>query len=238
MLQKYVHNGRVAYKGFISSHKAFEEYLNQLGDADERFADWGRNEKLAYWINAYNAFTIKAIIDSYPIKKGFFISFYPANSIRQIDGVWDKLTFRAAGSMVTLNEIEHKILRKEFTEPRIHFAIVCASVGCPELRSEAYTADEVQEQLEQGARDFVNNPQKVLIDPEKKDVKLSKIFKWFGEDFIGAFGTAEHFNNRNPKDRAVLNFVRTYIEQERLISLLDANRFKVSYLKYDWSLNE
>ncbi|MCH8029532.1 MAG: DUF547 domain-containing protein [Candidatus Dadabacteria bacterium] len=237
LLQNHVRDGRVDYKGFISSRKAFEQYINELGDADGSFSDWSSNEKLAFWINAYNAFTIKAIIDNYPIKKGFFISLYPANSIRQIDGVWDKLTFRAAGKTVTLNDIEHQILRKEFSEPRIHFAIVCASVGCPELRSEAYMADKVQEQLEQAARDFVNNPQKVLIDPEKRAVKLSKIFKWFGEDFIRELGTVEHFKNRNPRDRAVLNFVMTYIEEDRLKSFLEGNRFKVSYLKYDWSLN-
>jgi len=160
LLRKYVHNGRVDYKGFKASAEEFDTYLRGLGSVSERdYANWPREEKLAFWINAYNAFTVKAVIDNYPIKGSVF-SFYPRNSIRQIDGVWDKLRFRAIGKMVNLEEIEHEILRKQFKEPRIHFAIVCASLGCPDLRSEAYRADIINEQFESAAIEFVNNPEK------------------------------------------------------------------------------
>src|SRR3990167_619036 len=124
LLKKYVHNAKVDYRGFVSSSEQFNAYLKQLGSVSEKdYVSWSREEKLAFWINAYNAFTIKAIIDHYPIKSKLSLSsiIYPKNSIRQINGVWDKLRFQAAGKMVSLNEIEHELLRKKFDEPRIHF---------------------------------------------------------------------------------------------------------------------
>jgi hypothetical protein len=241
LLKKYVHNARVDYKGFISSSEEFNTYLKQLGSVSESdYANWSREEKLAFWINAYNAFTIKAVIEHYPIEGNIGLAsiIYPKNSIRQISGVWDKLRFQAAGKMVTLDEIEHGILRKEFKEPRIHFVIVCASIGCAPLKSAAYRADIINEQLESQAIEFVNNPEKVKINPADRTVKLSKIFDWFGEDFIEEFGNTELFKDRNTKERAVLNFIRKYLRNEEERALLESNQFRTSYLKYDWSLNE
>jgi uncharacterized protein DUF547 len=242
LLKKYVHNGRVDYKGFISSDEEFNTYLKQLGSVSESdYVNWSREEKLAFWINAYNAFTIKAVIEHYPIERNVSLAriIYPKNSIRQINGVWDKLQFQAVGKMVTLNEIEHGILRKEFKEPRIHFAIVCASLGCPDLRNEAYRANVIDEQLEKAATEFINNPQKgVRINPADGKVRLSKIFNWFGGDFIGKYESAELFKDRSPKERAVLNFVRKYLKSEEERRFLEGNNFKISYLDYDWSLNE
>ncbi|TFG74578.1 MAG: DUF547 domain-containing protein, partial [Thermodesulfobacteriales bacterium] len=124
LLNRYVKNARVNYEGFIDSRAEFETFLRALGSVDENdFQTWTEEQKLAFWINAYNAFTIKAIIDHYPIKRSFSligIFYAPSNSILQIKGVWTKLQFRAVGKMVTLDEIEHQILRKEFNEPRIH----------------------------------------------------------------------------------------------------------------------
>lgn len=239
VLKKYVRNGRVDYKGFKSSAEEFDTYLRDLASVRERdYTNWSREEKLSFWINAYNAFTIKAIIDNYPIK-GSVLSFYPRNSILQIDGVWDKLQFQAVGRKVTLEGIEHEILRKEFREPRIHFAIVCASPGCPDLMSEAYKADTLDEQLEGAATEFINNSKKgVEINPANKVVKISKIFKWFGEDFIEGSENTELFNDRNAKDRAVLNFVRNHVESQEDRAFLESDQFKISYLDYDWSLNE
>lgn len=239
LLKKYVKNGRVDYKGFKASSEEFNAFLRNLGSVSESdYSKWSREEKLSFWINAYNAFTIKAIIDNYPIK-GSVLSFYPRNSIRQINGVWDKLQFQAVGKTVTLEEIEHEILRKQFNEPRIHFAIACASLGCPDLRSETYKADIINEQLEIAAIIFINNPQKgAEINSATKAVKISKIFKWFGEDFIEGSENTELFNDRNAKDRAVLNFVRNHVESQEERAFLERDRFKISYLKYDWSLNE
>lgn len=242
LLKKYVHNGRVDYKGFIASSEEFNTYLKQLGSVSVKdYANWSREEKLAFWINAYNAFTIKAVIDHYPIERNMSLGsiIYPKNSIRQIDGVWDKLKFQAVGRTVTLEEIEHGILRKEFKEPRIHFAIACASLGCPDLRGEAYKADAIDEQLESGATGFVNNPQKGLrINAADKTVRLSKIFNWFGADFIEKYESTELFKDRSPKERSVLNFVRKHLKSEEQRKFLEGDNYKISYLDYDWSLNE
>lgn len=242
LLNKYVKDAKVDYGGFIASKDEFELFLKSLGDVTEsEYENWTDRKKLAYWINAYNAFTIKAIIDHYPITRSFSLLglFVPSNSILQIKGVWDKLRFRAVGKMVTLEEIEHEILRKEFNEPRIHTAINCASIGCPDLRSEAYTPGRLDEQLTDASRNFVNNPEKgFYIDPIIRNVEYSKIFKWFGEDFIRNYGRGYKFDGRDEKDNAVLNFALVYLRSDDSKEFIKNNEFKIRHLEYDWHLNE
>jgi len=243
LLNKYVKNARVNYQGFIDNRAEFEQFLKSLGSVKEDdYQTWAEQQQLAYWINAYNAFTIKAIIDHYPIKRSFSligIFYAPSNSILQIKEVWTKLQFKAVGSMVTLDEIEHQILRKKFNEPRIHMAINCASISCPDLSSEAYTADKLGIQLSEASSNFVNNPDKgVYIKQGSGRVKLSKIFKWFGDDFISKYGSEKLFNNYSLKENAVLGFVTDYIEPDRSKEYLMNNKLKIGYLGYDWHLNE
>lgn len=243
LLKRYVINARVNYEGFINSRAEFETFLRALGSVDENvFESWTEEQRLAFWINAYNAFTIKAIIDHYPIKRSFTlvgIFYAPSDSILQIKGVWTKLQFRALGNMVTLDEIEHQILRKKFNEPRIHMAINCASISCPDLRNEAYTPEKLQEQLADASTNFVNNPDKgVYVNEQSGKVKLSKIFKWFGDDFINNYGSKKLFNNYSLKENAVLNFTSEYIESEEVKEYLMNNKLKIGYLGYDWHLNE
>ena len=243
LLSENVKDARVNYKGFINSKAEFETFLKTLGDVEEGyFETWTEKEKLAFWINAYNAFTIKAIIDHYPITRSFSlvgIFYAPSDSILQIKGVWTKLKFRAVGRMVTLDEIEHQILRKKFNEPRIHMAIVCASISCPDLSNEAYVPARLEEQLAQASITFVNNPEKgVFVNENNRRVKLSKIFKWFGEDFIPNYGNEKLFNNYSLKENAVLNFADDYLESEQTKDFLMSNKLKIGYLKYDWHLNE
>ena len=243
LLNQYVKDARVNYPGFIDSKAEFEKFLKTLGDVNESdFQGWTEEERLAFWINAYNAFTIKAIIDHYPIKRSFSlvgIFYAPSNSILQIKGVWTKLQFRALGRMVTLDEIEHKILRKKFNEPRIHMAIVCASISCPDLRDEAYAASTLEEQLADASFNFVNNPEKgVYVDENSGRVKFSKIFKWFGDDFIASYSNKKLFNNYSLKENAVLSFTSDYLESEQTKEYLMSNKLKIGYLKYDWHLNE
>lgn len=243
LLDRYVENSRVNYQGFINDRDEFEVFLNSLGSVDENeYQNWTEEQQLAYWINAYNAFTIKAIIDHYPISWSFSligIFYAPSNSILQIKGVWKKLQFKALGKMVTLDEIEHQILRKEFNAPRIHMAINCASVSCPDLSNQAYEAEKLEEQLSYASAAFINNPQKgVYINQESGKVKLSKIFKWFGDDFILNYGSTKLSNNYSLKENAVLNFVTEYVESEEAKEYLMNNKLKISYLGYDWHLNE
>jgi hypothetical protein len=243
LLEKYVRDGRVDYEGFIKSRGEFEVLLKELGSLDPAEREsWPDNDKLAYWINAYNAFTIKAIIDHYPIKRSFSligIFYAPSNSILQIKGVWTKLQFRAAGRMVTLDEIEHRILRKEFNEPRIHMAIVCASVSCPDLSGEAYGGDMIEEQLAAASESFVNNPDKgVYVDENAGRMKVSMIFKWFGDDFIKNYGDKITFKNKSLKENAVINFALDYLTSGSKKKYLEKGDLKIGYLKYDWHLNE
>lgn len=243
LLNQYVINARVNYEGFINSRAEFETFLRALGSVDKDvFESWTEEQRLAFWINAYNAFTIKAIIDHYPIKRSFTlvgIFYAPSDSILQIKGVWTKLQFRALGNMVTLDEIEHQILRKKFNEPRIHMAINCASISCPDLRNEAYTPEKLEEQLADASINFVNNPDKgVYVNEQSGKVKLSKIFKWFGDDFINNYGSKKLFNNYSLKENAVLNFTSEYIESEEVKEYLMNNKLKIGYLGYDWHLNE
>ena len=132
--------GMVNYSKLKANHEQLDKYINAITKLDKNsFEKWVDPEKIAFWLNAYNTLTLKAIIDNYPIKPSFLKArFYPENSIRQIPGVWDKLKFNVMGEKLTLSQIEHEILRKDFKEPRIHMAMVCAAMGCPALRNEPF----------------------------------------------------------------------------------------------------
>jgi len=242
LLKSNVDNGKINYKGFVDSRDDFDNYLQSLGNITEQgYENWSEKQKLAFWINAYNAFTIKAIIDNYPIKRSFtFIGIFyaPRNSILQIPGVWKRLKFKAVGKDVTLDQIEHEILRVQFEEPRIHAAINCASIGCPDLMEGAYTADRLDTQLDDASVSFVNNPDKgVRISPDGKTVWVSKIFKWFGEDFYQSYNS-ENFSKRKRRDNGSLGFIVTYMQDEEAKTIIQGNDFKLKHLYYDWSLNE
>ena len=175
-----------------------------------------REEKLAFWINVYNIMAAKMVLDHYPVE-----SIKDAGSLFR--GVWKKTVGVVAGKKRTLNEIEHEILRK-MGEPRIHVAIVCASVSCPDLRAEAYSAEKLDQQLNDQMVQFLANPKKGLqVDRNKGRVYLSSIFKWFAEDFETKGG------------------VRTYLAPYSPDGLQDAvnnPKLPVYYLDYDWNLNE
>jgi len=240
LLKENVHDAKVNYEAFLISEE-FDNYLISLNNiSKEQYESWTENQRLAFWINAYNAFTIKAIINNYPIQRSFTFTgiFYaPKNSILQIPGVWKKLQFKAVGKNVTLDHIEHGIIRKEFNEPRIHVAIVCASIGCPDLRNEAYTAEKIDSQLIDASRNFVNNESKgVVIDKEKGRVKVSKIFKWFGEDFYNNYGSKQ-LSSKSRKENGARSFVAEYINEDDKNYILNGE-YKLSYMSYDWSLNE
>jgi hypothetical protein len=240
VLATYVNGeGLVDYKGLKANRAELDRFGRELADlAPAAFEKWGDKEKIAFWINAYNALTLQAIIDHYPIKAGFFSSLvYPKNSIRQISGVWDKITFPVMGKPMTLDDIEHGTLRKRFHEPRIHTALVCAAMGCPKLRNEPYVADRLDEQFADQTRGLLADPKKFRIDRQRGRVDLSSIFKWFGEDFVAAYGTDAGFKGHSDAERAVLNYLSAYLgEQDR--RYLEQGAYGISYLKYDWTLNE
>ena len=219
LLRTYVDDdGWVNYKAWkAQDEETLRNYLKSLGKVDPD--SLGRAEKLAFWINAYNALTIQGILEFYPLKSirdkvSRFVGF----------NIWDDYPMTVHGKAYSLNDIEHRILRK-MEEPRIHFAIVCASVGCPKLRNEAYTAGDLDSQLQDNAKDFFARPRNFRIDKRRNTVYLSSILDWFGEDFGGS-------------DRAKLDFAGKYAPEEKDREYLREGKPKVKYLNYDWSLNE
>lgn len=194
-------HGNVDYNAFKTNEVELDDYLELLSNSNPEQLD--NNGKLAFWINAYNAFTVKLIVNNYPVK-----------SIKDIKSPWDKKFITINGKLLSLNDIEHKILRK-MNEPRIHFAINCASVSCPKLLSEAYTAANLESQLQKVTLAFINSDEN---DISEYEVQISKIFKWFGEDF--------------KQNGSVIDFLNTYSE----ISI--SPKAKVKFKEYNWNLND
>ncbi|MFT5917685.1 MAG: hypothetical protein ACJAWV_001310 [Flammeovirgaceae bacterium] len=214
LLKKYVSAaGKVDYKGIHSERAKLEGYLKTISE-NSPTDEWSENQKLAYWINAYNGFAVKLIVDNYPLKS--IQDLHPTIKIPGISTVWKKEFFKIEDVDFSLHQIEHKILRKDFEEPRIHFTINCASVSCPKLRNEAYTAEKVQDQMEDQAKDFVNDKSKNKISAN--EVEISNIFNWFKGDF--------------ENDGDIIDFLNKY-------SKVKINKkAKVDYMYYNWSLNE
>ena len=240
VLTTYVNaRNRVDYKGLKASPQQLRSFTARIARVDPAaFANWPTKDKVAFWINAYNALTLQTLIDRYPVKSSWSKSLlYPKNSIRQIGGVWTKIQHTVMGQRTTLDAIEHETLRKHFREPRIHMALVCAAEGCPSLRREPYEGSKLDEQFADQARQFLGNREKFRIDRGRNRVYLSSIFKWFGEDFIRVYGTSEKFDGQSEKVRAVLSYVSRHLPPIDA-SYLANGSYSVRYLDYDWSLNE
>jgi len=201
--------GKVNYKGFIKDSIKFNRYLDLLSKNHPNEKNWSKEEQLAYWINAYNAFTVKLIVDHYPIKSIKDIK----NGIPFVNTVWDIKFIKIEDRTYDLNNIEHGIIRPTFKDPRIHMAVNCASISCPKLQNRAYTGDKINEQLDDAAREFLSDTGKNKITPEK--AQLSKIFDWYGGDFD-----------------SVTDFVNKY-SQVKI-----SKNTKIEHLEYDWGLNE
>jgi hypothetical protein len=207
-------DGRVDYKGFIREKPKLESYLKLLSENAPDRSKWSKNEQLAYWINVYNAFTVKLIVDFYPTKS--IRDLGPRVKIPLIKDVWHYKFFKIAGVDMSLDEVEHSILRKEFEEPRIHFAINCASVSCPPLLNEAFVASTLENQLARVTTTFVNDPSRNKISAQS--AQLSSIFSWFKGDFTKK-GTLVEFLNRYSKVKISPNA-------------------RITFLDYNWNLNE
>lgn len=225
ILRDYVRDGRVNYRELRNDDR-LAAYLEQLAAANpEALAD--KNSQLAFWINAYNAYTLKVICDNYPVKSindlhtgGLVLGTVLKKTI------WDKDLAVINGKRLTLNQIEHAIIRKRFNEPRIHFALVCAAKSCPPLRSEAFEGERLDEQLDEQGRIFFSQPDKNFFEPGKKVAHLSKILDWYEGDF-------------GKNDTELLQYISRFLPQELAASLQgDTKKWKVEYTDYDWSLNE
>jgi len=217
VLKTYVNNqGRIDYNG-IAGDQSFKIYMQTLKSAQTDAMS--RNGQLAFWINAYNAVTIDKVI-----------KWKPKKSVREtfVPGVWTGTKFfttrehTVAGKRLSQDDIEHDILRKQLKEPRIHFAIICASSGCPLLPRSAYSEENVQTMLEEETRKYINSERGTQIDSAENTLYLSKLFDWFRGDF-------------EYKSGSVQNFIKPYLgEQAR--AFVEKNP-KIKYLPYDWALN-
>jgi hypothetical protein len=207
-------DGLVDYKGFIREKPKLEKYLKLLSENAPDRKTWSKNEQLAYWINVYNAYTVKLIVDFYPTKS--IRDLGPRIKIPLIKDVWHYKFFKIAGVEMSLDEVEHSILRKEFEEPRIHFAINCASVSCPPLLNEAFVATNLENQLTRVATTFINDPTRNKISSQS--AQLSSIFSWFKGDFTKK-GTLIEFLNRYAKVKLSPNA-------------------RITFMEYNWNLNE
>jgi len=214
LLKKHVDNkGMVNYKGFIADSTALNSYLEILSANHPNEANWSKDEALAYWINAYNAFTIQLVIRNYPLESIKDI----AGGIPFVNTPWDIKFIEIEGQSYDLNNIEHSIIRKDYNEPRIHFVLVCAAVSCPKLRNEAYTAEKLDAQLEDQTRTFFNNPEKNQIGKDK--IVVSKLLKWYWGDFSDV-----------AEDR--VSYVNSYS------STTVSSDAEVEFMEYYWKLNE
>lgn len=202
-LQQFVSsNGTVNYSAWKQQEGQLDAYLSELESTNP--ASLGRNAKLAFWINAYNAYTVKLILKNYPLR-----------SITDLGSPWDQKFITISGTTYSLNDIEHNILRGQLKEYRVHFAVNCASISCPPLLNKAYTAGNVQSLLDSQARKFINSTQYNVISGS--DLKLSKIFEWYREDF--------------ERSGTLISYLNQYANTEIPAS---AN---VGFQEYNWNLN-
>jgi len=240
VLEKYVdENGMVNYKELKNNRSKLDTFVDALEKlSSDTYRKWSEKERIAFWTNAYNAITLRAIIDHYPIKASKLGSLrYPKNSIRQIPGVWTKLKFPIKGDSWTLDEIEHTALRGWYNEPRIHLALVCAANSCPPLRKEPYYADRLDQQFDDQTRKFIALRNNFRLSRKQNKVYLSSIFKWFGKDFVKTYGADEGFPKQNRAEKAVLNYLTGFLDDSDS-KYLRNRKYAVKYTDYDWSLNE
>jgi hypothetical protein len=240
VLPRYVNEqGLVNYAALKADRNKLDAFASALAGLDpSTYESWAEGEKIAFWINAYNGLTLELIVNHYPIDSSFFKSMVlPKNSIMQIPGRWKKITFEVMGEPITLDTIEHKILREKFDEPRIHMALVCAALSCPRLRNEPFVADRLDEQLDDQTRDFLASENRFGIDRDKGVVYLSAIFDWFAEDFVARYGTGDPNGKRSEKTQAVINFVSRYVSDADA-DYLATGDYGIKHLDYDWTLNE
>ncbi|MEO9569647.1 MAG: DUF547 domain-containing protein [Polaribacter sp.] len=208
LLQKHVtKDGIVDYKSFKTNETKLDDFISYL-EKTSPASSWSENKQKAFWINAYNAYTIKLILGNYPLKSIMDIK-------EEGKTAWKIPFAKVGGKTYTLDHIEHQILRKDFSDPKIHVGVNCASGSCPKLGNTAFTEQNVEAELTRLMKDFVNDSSRNKLS--KKKVQISSIFDWFKDDFT--------------KNGSIIDFLNKYSDTEI------SSKAKISFLKYDWTLN-
>ncbi len=215
----------VDYAGFRADQQMLLDYLDSLSAVSaEKFSGWSREQRLAFLINAYNAFTVQLILTRFP----------DLQSIKELGSFfsspWKKRFFTLLGKQRHLDDVEHGMIREPgaYDEPRIHFAVNCAAIGCPALRPEPFVADRMESQLEDGGRRFLSDRTRNRYNSESDTLEVSKIFDWYGEDFEPAFGSVRGFLAR---------YDRLLADSDSARSRIRSQQTKLRFLAYDWNLN-
>lgn len=236
ILDANVRDGMVYYRALQSTRGRLDRYIASLDVPAATYESWPRERRIAFWINAYNAFVLKTVIDRYPIRGRS--PDYPPSSIRQIPGAFEAVRHRAAGRQVTLDEIEKEILAA-FEDPRVFLALGRGAVGSGRLRSEAYTAARLEAQLDAVRAEFVKDEQMFRVDRDEGTIAVTPIVSWRSASFIAAYdpGATGPMAQRSPIERAVIAFVEPHLfPLER--TFVDQNTFRMVYREFDWRLND
>lgn len=215
-------HSQVDYAQLKASPEKLNSYLDTVSAVTrEQFDRWDAKQRLAFLINVYNAYTVQLIIRHYPV-----------DSIKDIGSffrsAWKINFFKLFGKSANLDYIEHELIRgaKGFSEARIHFALVCASIGCPKLQASAYTKNNLERLLDDSARRFINDTSRNRFDASSGTLKISGLFKWYREDFERGYGSVEAF-------------IAKYISADKKLStLIESKSIEIKYGRYDWSLND
>ena len=229
ILQKHVYDdGLVHYGALAQDRSLLDAYIDSLANYSptshpDRFPE--TDDSLAYWINAYNAFVLRGVIDAYPIasvKDAFLFS-----------GFFNRQKFIAGGLELTLDYIENRIIRPKFRDPRIHFAVNCGARSCPQLEKRAYTGNNLDSMLERSLERFARDPQHVQLQGRR--LTLSKILDWYGKDFINWFPS----DRANPEDKPpIVNYLLPYLPPATASQIVQSEDIELDYFDYDWTLNE
>lgn len=219
VLSNFVANARVDYAALKTSPGDLDRYLSDVAAlTPDEFAKWPEPDRLALLLNLYNAQTLRLIIDHYPLKSIRDIGLLPG-------AAWRRSIVRFGGEVMSLDHLEHEVIRGRYDEPRIHFAVVCAAVSCPPLRNEPYVGARLSEQLDDQARTFLADSGKNRYDGAAETLWLSAIFDWYKNDFTKPAGSLEAY-------------VKPFLPAEVANAMGTARQLKVRFLDYDWALNE
>ncbi len=234
LLQDHVHMIRegqasqVDYQSFLQQRKVLHSYLSQLSAVTQQeFSTWSKAERLAFLINAYNAYTVELILTRYP----------KLDSIKDLGSLlrspWKQSFIPLFGKTVSLDDIEHGMIRKvgDYNEPRIHFAVNCASIGCPALLNEAFTADKLEQQLETVTNSFLRDRTRNRYNPRTRRIEISKIFDWYKKDFESGWG------GWHKLDQFLVQYADSLGDTDEVKQQLMTGGLRISYINYDWKLN-
>ena len=237
LLDPHVRDGLVYYRALQEDRSRLNRYIASLNAPAiaSGYANWPADQKKAFWLNAYNALVLQTVVNNYPIRGR--ASAYPANSIRQIPGAFEKTPHMMAGKSVTLDQIESNVL-PEFNDPRVYIALGRGAVGSGRLRSEAFSAKAVNRQLDEAWKQFVTTPRWTKVDALNGKVSINPILSWRSAEFIKEYADdAFDLPKREPIELAVIGFLRPHLlsaEEE----FIRKNTFQLTYEPFDWRLND